>query len=132
MIRRPPRSTRTDTLFPYTTLFRSVTKAGLADYYAEVWPHIAPYVTGRPLSLVRCPGGITEQCFFQKHAWKGLSKSIRQTPDPKSSSKEKIGREQVCTPVTNAHLVCRLRLEQKKKQKQSHITTSTIHRYSDL
>src|SRR3546814_12664389 len=28
MIRRPPRSTRTDTLFPYTTLFRSVTVLG--------------------------------------------------------------------------------------------------------
>src|SRR3546814_18801869 len=27
MIRRPPRSTRTDTLFPYTTLFRSVASA---------------------------------------------------------------------------------------------------------
>src|SRR3546814_7903161 len=27
MIRRPPRSTRTDTLFPYTTLFRSRLKA---------------------------------------------------------------------------------------------------------
>src|SRR3546814_8755347 len=27
MIRRPPRSTRTDTLFPYTTLFRSVVVA---------------------------------------------------------------------------------------------------------
>src|SRR3546814_1980218 len=26
MIRRPPRSTRTDTLFPYTTLFRSDTR----------------------------------------------------------------------------------------------------------
>src|SRR3546814_3952861 len=26
MIRRPPRSTRTDTLFPYTTLFRSRTR----------------------------------------------------------------------------------------------------------
>src|SRR3546814_8733094 len=26
MIRRPPRSTRTDTLFPYTTLFRSCTE----------------------------------------------------------------------------------------------------------
>src|SRR3546814_16035116 len=26
MIRRPPRSTRTDTLFPYTTLFRSLRK----------------------------------------------------------------------------------------------------------
>src|SRR3546814_21138922 len=30
MIRRPPRSTRTDTLFPYTTLFRS-------DRYADYW-----------------------------------------------------------------------------------------------
>src|SRR3546814_5878858 len=28
MIRRPPRSTRTDTLFPYTTLFRSVVQVG--------------------------------------------------------------------------------------------------------
>src|SRR3546814_8742327 len=27
MIRRPPRSTRTDTLFPYTTLFRSLLEA---------------------------------------------------------------------------------------------------------
>src|SRR3546814_2819281 len=30
MIRRPPRSTRTDTLFPYTTLFRSQSKSGSA------------------------------------------------------------------------------------------------------
>src|SRR3546814_11550838 len=29
MIRRPPRSTRTDTLFPYTTLFRSKSSASL-------------------------------------------------------------------------------------------------------
>src|SRR3546814_3588858 len=29
MIRRPPRSTRTDTLFPYTTLFRSLPAAKL-------------------------------------------------------------------------------------------------------
>src|SRR3546814_12991250 len=28
MLRRPPRSTRTDTLFPYTTLFRSAGQAG--------------------------------------------------------------------------------------------------------
>src|SRR3546814_5128010 len=35
MIRRPPRSTRTDTLFPYTPLFRSWHKvhAGLIDAY---------------------------------------------------------------------------------------------------
>src|SRR3546814_14138730 len=29
MIRRPPRSTRTDTLFPYTTLFRSLARYAL-------------------------------------------------------------------------------------------------------
>src|SRR3546814_3056230 len=31
MIRRPPRSTRTDTLFPYTTLFRSLVDSALCD-----------------------------------------------------------------------------------------------------
>src|SRR3546814_7852314 len=31
MTRRPPRSTRTDTLFPYTTLFRSPVQRGHAD-----------------------------------------------------------------------------------------------------
>src|SRR3546814_8716618 len=34
MIRRPPRSTRTDTLFPYTTLFRS-SRAGRRRFDAE-------------------------------------------------------------------------------------------------
>src|SRR3546814_7083447 len=33
MIRRPPRSTRTDTLFPYTTLFRSDAALVVAPYY---------------------------------------------------------------------------------------------------
>src|SRR3546814_8434159 len=36
MIRRPPRSTRTDTLFPYTTLFRSKGKADLAQAQARI------------------------------------------------------------------------------------------------
>src|SRR3546814_8750414 len=31
MIRRPPRSTRTDTLFPYTTLFRSTSRSSGGD-----------------------------------------------------------------------------------------------------
>src|SRR3546814_18868294 len=45
MIRRPPRSTRTDTLFPYTTLFRS--KGGNAREAAEL---------GKALHLVRDAG----------------------------------------------------------------------------
>src|SRR3546814_10207176 len=38
MIRRPPRSTRTDTLFPYTTLFRSVHDLSGLMKYAERAP----------------------------------------------------------------------------------------------
>src|SRR3546814_8151646 len=40
MIRRPPRSTRTDNLFPYTTLFRSGCGAG-ADRYGQGQRRIA-------------------------------------------------------------------------------------------
>src|SRR3546814_10287364 len=42
MIRRPPRSTRTDTLFPYTTLFRSEQQFLMdAVNYIEAAAHIA-------------------------------------------------------------------------------------------
>src|SRR3546814_4824591 len=37
MLRRPPRSTRTDTLFPYTTLFRSTHLGGAADEARQLW-----------------------------------------------------------------------------------------------
>src|SRR3546814_7990363 len=41
MIRRPPRSTRTDTLFPYTTLFRSPKRAnGLAVVERVIQPQV--------------------------------------------------------------------------------------------
>lgn len=66
-----------------------VTKEGLADYYAEVWRHIAPHIVGRPLALLRCPSGITGQKFFQKHAWKGLNKHIVLVQDPKDKAKDK-------------------------------------------
>src|SRR3546814_16653710 len=36
MIRRPPRSTRTDTLFPYTTLFRSIPGGGVEGGLREL------------------------------------------------------------------------------------------------
>src|SRR3546814_12416472 len=38
MIRRPPRSTRTDTLFPYTTLFRSLEETNDWGEYYSVKP----------------------------------------------------------------------------------------------
>ena len=59
-----------------------VTKAGLADYYTEVWRYMGPFVVGRPLALVRCPNGIAGQHFFQKHAWKGMNRNIALAKDP--------------------------------------------------
>src|SRR3546814_12723018 len=43
MIRRPPRSTRTDTLFPYTTLFRSGDFAPGAGPETVVLPGVPPF-----------------------------------------------------------------------------------------
>src|SRR3546814_4436262 len=53
MIRRPPRSTRTDTLFPYTTLFRSVQGyAPIAFPTTELWNHLQVGVPGIFLFLM--------------------------------------------------------------------------------
>src|SRR3546814_11560503 len=46
MIRRPPRSTRTDTLFPYTTLFRSSVKMPMLVMMAE---HMRPLIAQEEL-----------------------------------------------------------------------------------
>jgi bifunctional non-homologous end joining protein LigD len=67
-----------------------VTKEGLADYYAEIWPRIAPFVTGRPLSLLRCPSGIEGEKFFQKNAWKGLNPAIHLVDDPSTPDIEQL------------------------------------------
>src|SRR3546814_4941882 len=45
MIRRPPRSTRTDTLFPYTTLFRSEGQPGPGDRAMRYWEACEAQVT---------------------------------------------------------------------------------------
>src|SRR3546814_1401063 len=47
MIRRPPRSTRTDTLFPYTTLFRSGGVTALTG--GQIWIAPNPYQAERGL-----------------------------------------------------------------------------------
>ena len=59
-----------------------ITKQGLAEFYADIADWILPHVVDRPLSLLRCPGGMGPSCFFQKHAWNGLHRSIRQVEVP--------------------------------------------------
>jgi bifunctional non-homologous end joining protein LigD len=52
-------------------------KQGLAEFYAEIADWVLPYIVNRPLALVRCPSGAGQACFFQKHAWAGMSDAVR-------------------------------------------------------
>src|SRR3546814_7696843 len=105
MIRRPPRSTRTDTLFTYTTLFRS------AVHCPAPGERIAAIdVAGRDAGQ-SAVGGRNLRDAFQPAFERGHSGKAQ--PEPFEPGIDKIGRAHVCTPVTNAHLVCRLLLETK-------------------
>src|SRR3546814_10204028 len=53
MIRRPPRSTRTDTHFPYTTLFRSLALAGVDDEEPLLLRLVGQHLLARGLALLR-------------------------------------------------------------------------------
>src|SRR3989442_11126597 len=91
MIRRPPRST----LFPYTTLFRS-------------W------------------SGPVGQAPPQLRGWLGLRDQFLHAPEQKTlryaSGNETFRSEEHTSELqSRPHLVCRLLLEKKKKQKLEHI-----------
>lgn len=55
---------------------QGVTKARLAAYYAAVVDAMLPYISDRPLSLVRCPAGRAKHCFFQKHDTGGFTQGM--------------------------------------------------------
>ena len=58
------------------------TKQHLAEYLLAAAPAMLPHLTGRPISIVRCPNGTEGKCFFQKHAGAGLPSSISAIPVP--------------------------------------------------
>ena len=49
-----------------------ITKLEVAEYYRQVMPRLLAGIKGRPLSVIRCPSGISGECFFQKHLTSGL------------------------------------------------------------
>src|SRR3546814_10517868 len=144
MIRRPPRSTRTDTLFPYTTLFRSLTRTipvfviacpdalGLATPMAVmvgtglgamngilfknagaledatkldvvVFDKTGTLTMGQPrvVDIVAADGQAPDDALR-------VAAAVERGSDHPLALAIKIGRAHVLTPVTNAHLVCRL------------------------
>src|SRR5689334_17849053 len=57
-----------------------LTKKDLADYYATVEPLIMVDAAKRPMTLIRCPGGRTGECFFQKHDKGTFGPDVKQIP----------------------------------------------------
>jgi len=57
-----------------------LTKKDLADYYAAVEPLIMIDAADRPMTLIRCPGGRTGECFFQKHDKGTFGEHVKQIP----------------------------------------------------
>ncbi len=64
---------------PDKVLFKAqnVTKRELIEHYQSVAKWMLPHIVDRPISLVRCPGGSTGQCFYQKHASDGFPDQFR-------------------------------------------------------
>ncbi len=54
-----------------------LTKRQLAEYYAQVAPRMMPLVKDRPLTLLRCPRGRDQHCFYQKHFDRGVPQGCR-------------------------------------------------------
>jgi bifunctional non-homologous end joining protein LigD len=69
---------------PDRVLFEELglTKAALARYYESIAEWILPDLRGRPLSLVRCPQGPGEGCFYQKHIDAAWSDEIERVAVP--------------------------------------------------
>src|SRR2546429_830916 len=97
MIRRPPRST----LFPYTTLFRSIKNSSRAT---EQWFANSAWITS---------GSGSHRC--------------RATPSERPSYRSE---EHTSELQSRLHLVCRLLLEKKKKidHTNTHFQVDSIHR----
>ena len=49
-----------------------ITKRELAEYLNAVAKHMLPFAARHPMSLVRCPQGIADKCFYQKHSTAGM------------------------------------------------------------
>ncbi len=56
-----------------------ITKAEVIRYYQKVSERMLPYVRHRILSIVRCPKGVSQACFYKKHPGQG-SKGVVTIP----------------------------------------------------
>ncbi|MCE8020307.1 DNA ligase D [Halomonas sp. MCCC 1A11036] len=75
---------------PERVLFpeQGLTKLDLARFYEQIHEWVLPRLARRPLSLVRCPQGRNDECFFQKHPRAAIPDSVPRidVPEKKGSA----------------------------------------------
>src|SRR3546814_8301632 len=114
MIRRPPRSTRTDTLFPYTTLFRS--HAFLRARLHAVFDARQP---GRGSAFARF-AALAQPCLGARHSGQAGRRARRGDPRSEEHTSE------LQSLMRNSYAVFCLKKKKTLKYQTTH-TTSTTH-----
>src|SRR3546814_8221253 len=137
MIRRPPRSTRTDTLFPYTTLFRSLrshqvsatrlsplrkNRTDKPRFHLNRGPEVARQRLEKCLSILRSDQA-AQRPVQHGHEWSVRRPVALHRPSQEDRKSTRLN------SVTNAHIVCRLLLEKTNNNNQYHERTK-IHKYT--
>src|SRR3546814_8044997 len=85
MIRRPPRSTRTDTLFPYTTLFRSIATSSPVGGQIMVWDAASGHCLGVTRLFDGCGvAPLAKQGFLASSGRGELARLLAGKPQPET------------------------------------------------
>src|SRR3546814_8946305 len=136
MIRRPPRSTRTDTLFPYTTLFRSIFLLCSGSSPPDIGTGAAP-ASGRRLPLAATAGAITAfstsplphtgQLTSLRRRW-----SSQSSVEPNHASKTCADRSEEHTSELQSLMRISYAVFCLKKKKYTHRTTSTVTQHTPI
>jgi bifunctional non-homologous end joining protein LigD len=61
---------------------QGITKGALAEYYLAVAERMLAHVARRPVTMVRCPAGQEQKCFYQRHAGSGVPTQLKQIRVP--------------------------------------------------
>src|SRR3546814_6713562 len=117
MLRRPPRSTRTDTLFPYTPLFRSRPGRPVPTGH-----HLAGLPAGSPDRRCGAAPGTAEDRLRG-----GCCRCPLTTPTSRSTRRSEEHTSELQSLMRNSYAVFCLKKKKHKKQTQTHKQTITTN-----